>query len=284
MDTQMTTLCIFFKPARPGAEDESILILKQVVAPIGKWVSEMRLKLNCGKTELIMFGHRRQLLKCKMESISLDSNLIQVSSRVKYLGGGLVSGLTFKKHISTVCGKAMANFFRIRSIRSYLNRSAAETLLLGLCISHLDYANSVLYALPVVYISKMQRVQSMCAKLVLNRNRYSSSTAALKELHWLPIRQRIVFKLVSLVYRCKTGTAPQYLKDLLISLPVTERQLRSTIDQTRLIIPKTKCKTFADRSFGVAAPGEWNLLPRAIREAQSYELFKKKISKLIYLD
>ena len=237
----------------------------------------MPFKLNCDKAEIIMFGHKKQLLKCKTDTVMLDDSLINVSSYIKYLGGGLNCGLTFKKRISLVCGKAMANFFRIRSIRCYLNRQATGTLLLGLCISHLDYANAILYGLPEVDISKLQRVQSMCTKLVLNHNPYSSSTKALMELHWLPIRQRIVFKLMSILHKCKYDTAPAYLKNLLVSTPVHKRQLHSTQNNTLLIIPRTKSKTFADRSFSVAGPKEWNLLPRDIRETTSYKLFKKKL-------
>ena len=238
----------------------------------------MRLKLNCDKTEIIMSGFRKQLLKCKTDSVTLDGNLIEMSSHVKYLGGGLDSGLTFKKHITSACGKAMiGNFFKIRSIRGYLNRAATETLLLGLCVSHLDYSNSTLYGLPDVDINQLQQAQSMCAKLVLNCNQYCSTTEALKELHWLPVRQRITFKLLTIVHRCKYGTAPKYLKDLLVSPPVLTRNWRSSLDQTRLIIPKIKCKTFADRSFSVSGPKEWNLIPSEIRDIQSYELFKNRL-------
>ena len=60
--------------------------------------------------------------------MELDSNLISMSQCVKYLGGGLDSTLSFKKHINKAAGVAMANFFRIREIRKYLNRDACQTL------------------------------------------------------------------------------------------------------------------------------------------------------------
>ena len=171
----------------------------------------------------------------------------------------------------------MANFYRIRSIRSFLNRQAAETLLLGLCISHLDCSNAMLYGVPDVDINHLQRVQSMCAKLVLNHNPYSSSMDALVTLHWLPIRARITFKLMCIAHRCKYGIAPAYLKDLLISPPIAERDLHSSKDTTKLIVPFTKNRTFALRSFSVAGPAEWNSLPISLRETTSYKLFKKNL-------
>ena len=127
-----------FKPSEHGAETGAILMLKNAITNIGMWMSQMRLKLNQDKTEFIMFGYRKQLTKYNTSTIDLDGNLINLSSDVKYLGGSLDSNLNMKKHIRAACRKAMANFYRSRSIKPFRNRQAAETLLLGLCISHLD--------------------------------------------------------------------------------------------------------------------------------------------------
>ena len=242
----------------------------------------MRLKLNCDKTELISFGSRQQLAKCKTKSIKLDSNLIEMSTCVKYLGGGLDARLSFKQHIAMVTNKAMGNFFRIRGIRKYLNQNACETLLPGLVISHPDYSNAILYGLPEVDINKMQRIQNMCAKLTLNRGRYESTTAALKELHWLPIRLRITFKLMT-AHKCIHGDAPEYLKDLLIRSPPPKTNLCSTTYTTRLIVPHVKLKTFASRSLSVCEPTEWNLLPTNIRDISSYDVFKKAVKTHLFI-
>ena len=198
-----------FKPSTPNTESETMLTLKNSVSEIADWIAEMRLKLNQDKTELILFGLRRQLLKCNTTGIELNGNLITLSNKVRYLGGNLDCQLNFKKHTGQVCGKAMANFFQIWNTRKFLNKSTAETLLLGLCKSHLDYANAMMYGLPDVDINRVQRVQSMCAKLVLNHNPYSSTTDALKTLHWIPIKSRIVFKLVCIVHKCQYGNAPK---------------------------------------------------------------------------
>ena len=76
-------------------------------------------------------------------------------------------------------------------IREYLYVDTCHTLVLGLVMSHLDYANSLYQGLPEVTLRKLQMVQNMAAKLVLNRDRLSSATEAKKELHWMPIRYRV---------------------------------------------------------------------------------------------
>ena len=58
-------------------------------------------------------------------------------------------------------------------------------------------------------------LQNICAKLILNKNRYSSSSWALKKLHWLPIQQKIEYKILMTTFKCITGMAPKYLQDLI---------------------------------------------------------------------
>ena len=93
---------------------------------------------------------------------------------------------------------------------------ACQTLVFGLVTSHLDYANAFYIGLPGCDIAKLQHVQNAAAKLVLKKTtKYDSATEALKGLHWLPIRFRIIHKLLMLVHKSLKGNAPKYLQDLL---------------------------------------------------------------------
>ena len=94
----------------------------------------------------------------------------------------------------------------------------------------------------------------MSAKILLNRTKHSSTTEALKILHWLSVRTRINFKILSLTYQCIHGTAPDYLKSL-INLRIPRRSLRSYLNsEYSLETPFNKHKTFGDRSFSGGAP------------------------------
>ena len=126
-------------------------------------------------------------------------------------GYGLIN-MSLKSHITKKCTTAMLSFQKIKLIRRYLTKDAATTLVLGLVISHLDYCNSILYGLPDCDINKFQRIQNMSAKLVLKCKKSDSATQCLKDLHWLPIRERIIFKMLTLTYKCLHGQAPHHLK------------------------------------------------------------------------
>ena len=72
--------------------------------------------------------------------------------------------------------------------------SECKTLVQDLVLSHLDYANAISVGIPKRNIQRLQKVQNMAAKLVLNRDKWSSSKESLEQLHWLPIQARIDLK------------------------------------------------------------------------------------------
>ena len=119
--------------------------------------------------EFIYFGHHLQLRKCSEEQINVAGDEIRRSTCIKYLGAYLDEGLTFKRHVAAKCKAAMGNLLKIRSIRHLLDESSAINLCLSLCISHLDYANSLLYGLHQVTIHRMQHIQNICARLILKK-------------------------------------------------------------------------------------------------------------------
>ena len=86
---------------------------------------------------------------------------------------------------------------------------------MGLAISYLDYMNAIEVGLPDSGILKLQHVQNMAAKLILNKDKHDCVTDCFIKFHWLPIWMRINFKLVTLTYKCIDDQAPEYLCNLL---------------------------------------------------------------------
>ena len=143
----------------------------------------MHQKLNVDKTEYTLFGSQQQFKKTSPEPLDAHSDPIPVSDTVRYLGGFLDQNLNFKKYINKKVKKAMANKIKIHVIRKYLTVQSCTTLVLMFCMTHLNYTNSVLYSLPSNTLRKYQTIQNSCSKLILNKNRYLSSSWELKKLH-----------------------------------------------------------------------------------------------------
>ena len=163
----------------------------------------MQLKLNTDKTEFITFGSKQQLKKLDKSPLIANGDIIYNTKVVGYLGGQLDSSLTFETHVKTNKVKtAMANFIKIRSFQDYLSTEACTTLILMLCITHIDYANAILFRSTAKVTNKFQSLQNMSAKLILRRPKYSSSMESLYKLHWLLVPQRIAYKILTLTHKC----------------------------------------------------------------------------------
>ena len=74
----------------------------------------------------------------------------------------------------------------------------------------------------------------MCARLICNESKYCHITPLLADLHWLPVKLRIEFKILLIVFKIFRGLAPSYLSFLIISKPVSKYNLRSSNDSTLL--------------------------------------------------
>ena len=208
-------MCTTFKPSKLDHKEEldTIATIESTMLDIKPWMDQVCLKLNEAKTEFIYFGWPSQLGKCATTTIDINAETITRSSITKYLEAHLDSALNFKQHIKTKCKTAMFNLQCMHATRKYLTRSASNKLMVSLVISHLDYTNALLGGLPKCSIDQLQRVQNIAAKIVLGKGRYDSSTRCLAEVHWLPIQQRIEFKIITLVHKSLHGLAPQYLVD-----------------------------------------------------------------------
>ena len=121
----------------------------------------------------------------------------------------------------------------------------------------------------------MPKVKNKAARMILNKHQIYSASKCLKQLHWLPIKSRIEYKVLTIVFKCKHGMAPKYLQDLLEAKEHPRQGLKSNNKEELLKVPTTTRKTFADRSFSVKGPKLWNKLPDNIRAIMSYITLKK---------
>jgi hypothetical protein len=105
-----------------------------------------------------------------------------------------------ESQITSSCRKAYFHLRRIARIRRFLSRSALCQFVHALVLSQLDYGNCLLVGLPATSLVRLQRVQNSAARLISGVRLRESITPTLRSLHWLPIYQRIEFKIAVLVF------------------------------------------------------------------------------------
>jgi len=162
----------------------------------------------------------------------------------------------FDRHISNVCSSSYFHIRALRHIRPYLDSETFKTIACAIVGSRLDYANSVLTGISARNIHRLQRVQNSLVRVVTRS--ITNSTSALNSLNWLPIRQRIDYKLATIVHRSLHNACPQYLSSLLHTYTPTRPLHSSSLN----LLSQPRAKTaLACRGFRHAGPSICNSLP-----------------------
>ena len=172
---------------------------------------------------------------------------VPFARKIRILGVTIDSALSFDYHITDVVRACNFHTRALRHIRPLLNRDAANTVACSMVSSRLDYCNAVLYGVTGHNISRLQQVQNTLARVVCTAPYRSSATNLRKSLHWLPVAERITFKIAMLTFKVRSNHLPAYLDELIIDY-APPRSLRSTT-QGLLIEPRTRTK-IASRAFG----------------------------------
>jgi len=108
--------------------------------------------------------------------------------------------------------------------------------------------------------------------------------ALVERKHWLPIRQRVDYKLDVFMLNCLHNLAPGYLTTMChaVSEIPGRHNLRSAARQD-LPVPPTRTVRYGPRSFAAAGPSTWNSLPTSLRNQQlSVASFRRHLETELY--
>lgn len=253
-------------------------VTTRCIAEVKSWMTSNKLKLNDEKTDIVLISKS----DVKKIQINLNSNNIQSSQNVRNLGVLFDSEMSMSSHVSMLCKNVYFQLRKIGNIRTFLNENVTKTLVISLILSKLDYCNALLAGLPNDIIQRLQLVQNNAARLVFKKRKYDSVTPLLQELHWLPIKQRIDFKICVMCYKALNNMAPGYLCNE-IERYVPARSLRSSNDKTILVKPKYNYVRYGKRSFTYYGPAVWNTLPKHVRESSTLSIFKQQLKHHLFL-
>ena len=220
------------------------------------------LKLNDDKTDFIIIGSRSFVPRVECKILTVGEQSVSTSTSVKNIGASLDSSLAMETEIKAKCMSAWWQLYQISKIKRFLTPEQVKTVTVSLVLSKLDQNNSLLHDLPDCVLIKLQRVQNSAARLLCSAGRQFDAAPLLVSLHWLPIKKRIKFKIVLLVYKCLNGIGPLYLSELLSFYSNSESR---------------QCLRFL-----VSAPKLWNSLPFDLRNSPSVESFKKSLKTFLF--
>jgi hypothetical protein len=206
--------------------------------------------------------------------------IIKTASNARNLGIILQNHLMMDAHVNNICRAVSHALYKIGQIRQYLDQPTTERLVHAFVTCRLDNCNSLLYGLPESHISKLQRIQNSAARLVTLSKIRNHITPVLRDLHWLPVKSRIIYKILLLTFKCSLGLAPAYLQELIQQYKPT-RNLRSG-SKYLLAHLSTPTTSYGRRSFQVASSELWNNLPYHVKTAKTLEQFKSSLKTHLF--
>ena len=244
------------------------------------WIVTNKLKMNTDKTEVMLCGTSAKLKSIDIDSVDVCDDTVSFSDHVKNLGFFMDKNFNLQTHISKTRQKCYYELRKIAHFRPFINEKSTIQLVISLVMSKIDYCNCLFYRMTEENFYKLQVVQNHAARLVTKADKRAHSLYLLKTLHWLPIKQRVSYKVALMVFKClNDDTFPVYLKEL-ITVYTPSRTLRSA-DKNFLVKRKMNLVTFGQKSFFYAAPEAWNQLPFNLRSCTVLTAFKKLLIRYV---
>ena len=174
-----------------------------VIEAVRDWMSSNRLRLNADKTQFIWLGTSHFL-------DVLQVNSIPANDVVNNLGVYFDPGLLMERQVNKLCQVCYFHLRRLRPVRRSFTKESLLTLVHAFITSRVDHCDGVLYGSSGYLLDRLQSVLNSAARLILGVSKFDSVSAAIRDdLHWLPIRKRIQFKIALLVRHCIVGVAPE---------------------------------------------------------------------------
>ena len=273
-------LYLQYDPSEPLSCESAVTLMQNCITEIGRWMSNNYLQLNEQKTEFLNVMSPRQLRAYGRLSLNIGGIDIIPSRCVKVLGVFIDEHLSMTDQVSSVVQTCNYHLRNIGKVRSFLTTDATKTAVQSLVVSRMDYCCALLPGLPEQQLRRLQLVQNRAARIVSRTPYRDHISPVILQLHWIPCRLRISFRILTYVYKCINGLAPLYLRDLL-HIYTPRRTLRSAADPSTLVSKKA-AKRVGERVFQNAAPDLWNKLPRTIRESPSVGSFKSALKTLYF--
>ncbi len=284
-------LYISFHPKRPTELQDVMKRINACLLEVKSWMIRNFMKLNDGKTELLVIGKPLVLRKFDLE-VKIQFGDTAITPTIcegdswKSLGVLLDGSLSMERQINSIKQKCWWTMTNLRTIRHYLDEKVKLMLIKQLVISKLDYCNALYMNLPKGRLNKLRSILNGGIRFIYDvTDRDVDLTPYYKKAHILPVEQRIFFKVCLLCFKIVNGTAPPYLQEL-VTLNDNDPMLRESrlrpANDVQMKLPKFSKLKASNRRFTYFAPEAWNSLPSRLRVIDRIAVFKVQLKSFLY--
>ena len=201
-----------------------------------------RLRFNPTKTEFLWWATARRRHHVNLEPIHIDVVDIAPSANVRNLGVMMDGDFSMTTIVKKPVRSCFHSLRKIRVISRTLTKEAAKMLVCGFIRSRIVYCNAVFAGLPRSTTNHLDSVLQAAARMIYGLSKHDHITSVLRdELHWLPVTQRVIYKLCLTTYKATNGIVPSFIAAMCVRSSTNQTRLRlRSSDSRQLLHPRMK--------------------------------------------
>ena len=260
---------------------ELILSLRLELATLSQWMLANKLTLNVRKMKFMIFGTKPKL--CKLPTVplqlSINNQAVEQVTNFKYLGIILDDSLNFMEHVDYIYKKSCCKLGAIKKCRKYLNKNLTLILYKSLVAPHIDYCDIVYMQDNQGTLQKLQIVQNMACRVILEAGPRDHIDNMHRELKLDLLKNRRSKHLFAECHKnIHTDKVLPLKRFFVFNRNCANRRTRR-VCKYDVLVPRLQTSS-GQRAFSFVGPSTWNRLSADLKEIVKHKSFKNKLKKI----
>ena len=245
-----------------GKSAESVVNnLEQSSTILFKWLNNHYMKVNTGKSHLLLSGNSRA-------TATIDKSYTESEDEQVLLG--------FENHIRTICKKASQKLNTLARIASYMNMQKRRAIMKSFVTSQFSYCPLICMLHSRRLNNKINSIHERALRIA-----YQDNTSAFQELlnkdNSVSIHHRNLQALATEMFKIQRGLSPEILKETFVSKTSSYNLRRNNTFEKR----KVHSVYHGTESLSFLGPKIWDLVPVELKQSDTLYSFKLTIKNWV---
>jgi len=219
--------------------------LQMCINDVYKWYSGNKLVLNATKSNTLLLGSKHKLQNCTQDlKVTIDGEDLQQVDAIDYLGMKIDNCLTWNDHISKMCKTISFKISKLTRLRKVLPYSSLLHIYNSFIQPSIDYVITIWSNTTDRNLARIQRLQNYAARVITNDFDYVNHRGIdlVRKLGWMDVKQRFLYFLNILMFKCIHGMAPYYLtNEIIMQIEISNIVTRTIEMNVYVSVPTKKC-------------------------------------------
>ena len=249
---------------------ESVVNNLEHLSPIlFKWLNNNYMKVNTGKSHLLVSGNVRSKAK-------IDNNYIESEKEQVLLGITIDSNLAFENHINNICKKASQKLNTLARVAPYMNMQKRRIIMKSFVTSQFGYCLLIWMFHSRRLNNKINSIHERALRITY-QDHISTFQELLNKYNSVSIHRRNLQALATEMFKTHRGLSPDILREIFVpKISLYNLRRKNTFERRQV-----HSVYHGTESLSFLGPKIWDLVPLELKQLESLEVFKLKIKKWI---